>query len=168
MILPPCPQRLIVAITGATGAIYGVRLLEMLRETAVETHLVISPWGRRTLLHETTTPSIRFSGSPRSRIIPSDQGAAISSGSFVTMGMAIVPCSMRTLARRRARAWRQPHPSRRRRGAQRAPQAAARAARSAAERHSSREHAEAVAHGRRSSARRCRASISVLKRSTTS
>ena len=47
-------KRLIVAITGATGAIYGVRLLEMLRDTAVETHLVISPWGRRTLLHETT------------------------------------------------------------------------------------------------------------------
>ena len=47
-------QRLIVAITGATGAIYGIRLLEMLREAAVETHLVISPWGRRTLLHETT------------------------------------------------------------------------------------------------------------------
>ena len=45
------PQRLIVAITGATGAVYGVRLLEMLREAAVETHLVISPWGRRTLLH---------------------------------------------------------------------------------------------------------------------
>ena len=48
------PQRLIVAITGATGAIYGVRLLEMLREASIETHLVISPWGRRTLLHETT------------------------------------------------------------------------------------------------------------------
>src|SRR6187551_118009 len=46
------PQRLIVAITGATGAVYGVRLLEMLRDAAVETHLVISPWGRRTLLHE--------------------------------------------------------------------------------------------------------------------
>ena len=42
------PQRLIVAITGATGAIYGVRLLEMLRQASVETHLVISPWGRRT------------------------------------------------------------------------------------------------------------------------
>ena len=48
------PPRLIVAITGATGAIYGVRLLEMLRGAAVETHLVISPWGRRTLLHETS------------------------------------------------------------------------------------------------------------------
>ena len=48
------PPRLIVALPGATGAIYGVRLLEMLRGAAVETHLVISPWGRRTLLHETS------------------------------------------------------------------------------------------------------------------
>jgi 4-hydroxy-3-polyprenylbenzoate decarboxylase len=47
-------RRLIVAITGATGAIYGVRLLEMLRDADIETHLLISPWGRRTLIHETT------------------------------------------------------------------------------------------------------------------
>ena len=91
-------QRLIVAITGATGAIYGVRLLEMLRETAVETHLVISPWGRRTLLHETTYTVDHVQRLATVTYTPNDQGAAISSGSFLTMGMVIVPCSMRTLA----------------------------------------------------------------------
>jgi flavin prenyltransferase len=92
------PPRLIVAITGATGAIYGVRLLEMLRSAAVETHLVISPWGRRTLLHETTFTVDQVLGLADVTYFPNDQGAAISSGSFLTMGMAVVPCSMRTLA----------------------------------------------------------------------
>jgi flavin prenyltransferase len=92
------PQRLIVAITGATGAVYGVRLLEMLREASVETHLVLSPWGRRTLLHETTYTVDQVQRLATVTYAPNDQGAAISSGSFVTMGMAIVPCSMRTLA----------------------------------------------------------------------
>ncbi len=87
-----------MAITGATGAIYGVRLLEMLREAAVETHLVISPWGRRTLLHETTYTVDQVQRLATVTYAPNDQGAAISSGSFVTMGMAVVPCSMRTLA----------------------------------------------------------------------
>ena len=87
-----------MAITGATGAIYGVRLLEMLRDTAVETHLVVSPWGRRTLLHETTYTVDDVLRLADVTYLPSDQGAAISSGSFVTIGMAIVPCSMRTLA----------------------------------------------------------------------
>lgn len=92
------PSRLIVAVTGATGAIYGVRLLELLREAAVETHLVISPWGRRTLLHETTYTVDQVQRLATVTYAPNDQGAAISSGSFLTMGMAIVPCSMRTLA----------------------------------------------------------------------
>jgi 4-hydroxy-3-polyprenylbenzoate decarboxylase len=92
------PQRLIVAITGATGAVYGVRLLEMLREAPVETHLVISPWGRRTLLHETPYTVDEVQRLASVTYAPNDQGAAISSGSFKTLGMAIVPCSMRTLA----------------------------------------------------------------------
>jgi len=91
-------QRLIVAITGATGAIYGIRLLERLRETAVETHLVVSPWGRRTLIHETAYTVDEVQRLATVTYLPTDQGAAISSGSFLTMGMAIVPCSMRTLA----------------------------------------------------------------------
>ena len=92
------PRRLIVAITGATGAIYGVRLLEKLREAGVETHLIISPWGRRTLLHETTYTVDQVHRLATVTYAPNDQGAAISSGSFLTMGMAVVPCSMRTLA----------------------------------------------------------------------
>jgi 4-hydroxy-3-polyprenylbenzoate decarboxylase len=91
-------KRLIVAITGATGAIYGVRLLEMLRDAAVETHLVISPWGRRTLVHETSFSVDRVQQLATVTYAANDQGAAISSGSFLTLGMAIVPCSMRTLA----------------------------------------------------------------------
>ena len=75
------PSRLIVAITGATGAIYGVRLLEMLRDTGVESHLVISPWGRRTLLHETTYTVDQVQGLATITYLPNDQGAAISSGS---------------------------------------------------------------------------------------
>jgi 4-hydroxy-3-polyprenylbenzoate decarboxylase len=92
------PQRLIVAITGATGAIYGIRLLELLRDADIETHLIISPWGRRTLLHETTYSVDQVQRLAHVTYQPADQGAAISSGSFLTMGMAIVPCSMRTLA----------------------------------------------------------------------
>jgi flavin prenyltransferase len=88
---------LIVAITGATGAIYGVRMLELLREIDIDTHLVISPWGRRTLLHETRYTVDEVQRLATVAYLPTDQGAAISSGSFLTMGMAIVPCSMRTL-----------------------------------------------------------------------
>jgi flavin prenyltransferase len=91
------PRRVIVAITGATGAIYGARMLEMLRDAAVETHLVMSPWGRRTLVHETSFTVEEIQRLATVTYLPGDQGAAISSGSFLTMGMAIVPCSMRTL-----------------------------------------------------------------------
>ena len=91
-------KRLIVAITGATGAIYGVRLLERLREAGIETHLVISPWGRRTLLHETQYSADQVKRLATVTYRHNDQGAAISSGSFVTLGMAVVPCSMRSLA----------------------------------------------------------------------
>ena len=92
------PRRLIVGITGASGSIYGVRLLEMLRDTDVELHLVISRWGARTLVHETnyTLDQVQRLASVVHPL--TDQGAPISSGSFVTMGMVIVPCSVRTLA----------------------------------------------------------------------
>jgi 4-hydroxy-3-polyprenylbenzoate decarboxylase len=70
----------------------------MLRDAGVETHLVISPWGRRTLLHETSFTVDQVQRLASFTYAPNDQGAAISSGSFVTIGMAIVPCSMRTLA----------------------------------------------------------------------
>ena len=92
------PRRLVVAITGSTGTIYGVRLLQLLQGTDVETHLVVSRWGARTLLHETPY-SLADVQKLATRAYPAaDQGAAISSGSFLTLGMAIVPCSMRTLS----------------------------------------------------------------------
>jgi flavin prenyltransferase len=90
-------MRVIVAITGATGVIYGVRLLERLREAAVETHLVISRWGARTLLHETPYSREQVEALAHTVYAPNDMGAAISSGSFATAGMIIAPCSARTL-----------------------------------------------------------------------
>ena len=92
------PTRLIVGITGATGTIFGVRLLQMLHGSGVETHLVVSKWAARTLVHE-TPHSLKYVQSLASQNYGiGAQGAAISSGSFVTLGMVIAPCSMRTLA----------------------------------------------------------------------
>ncbi len=93
----PTAPRLIVGITGASGTIFGVRLLEMLRGTGIETHLVLSQWAARTLVHETSysVPQVQELATERYAI--GDVGAAIASGSFLTIGMVIVPCSMRTL-----------------------------------------------------------------------
>lgn len=92
------PTRLVVGITGATGTIFGVRLLQMLHGSGVETHLVVSKWGARTLTHE-TPHSLKYVQSLATQNYGiGAQGAAISSGSFVTLGMVIAPCSMRTLA----------------------------------------------------------------------
>jgi 4-hydroxy-3-polyprenylbenzoate decarboxylase len=92
------PTRLIVGITGATGTIFGVRILQMLHGSGVETHLVVSKWAARTLTHE-TPHSLKYVQSLATHSYPiGAQGAAISSGSFVTLGMVIAPCSMRTLA----------------------------------------------------------------------
>ena len=95
---PTKPARLIVGITGATGTIFGVRLLQMLHGSGVETHLVVSKWAARTLTHETPHSLKYVQGLATRSYGISAQGAAISSGSFVTMGMVIAPCSMRTLA----------------------------------------------------------------------
>ena len=91
-------RRLIVGITGATGAIFGVRLLEALKQCDVESHLVLSRWGQRTLEHETSYTIEQVCALASFTHKPADMGAAISSGSFLTEGMAVVPCSMRTLA----------------------------------------------------------------------
>ena len=92
------PTRLIVGITGATGTIFGVRLLQMLHGSGVETHLVVSKWAARTLIHETRHTVEEVEALATHNYPLGDQGAAISSGSFVTLGMVVVPCSMRTLA----------------------------------------------------------------------
>jgi 4-hydroxy-3-polyprenylbenzoate decarboxylase len=91
------PTRLIVGITGATGTIFGVRLLQLLHGSGIETHLVLSNWGARTLVHETTHTVKEVQQLATQSYGVGEQGAAISSGSFVTMGMVVAPCSMRTL-----------------------------------------------------------------------
>lgn len=90
-------RRLIVGMTGATGAIFGVRLLQALKASDIESHLVISTWAQRTIEHETpyTVDQVRALASVAHS--SADMGATISSGSFATEGMVVVPCSMRTL-----------------------------------------------------------------------
>jgi 4-hydroxy-3-polyprenylbenzoate decarboxylase len=92
------PARLIVGLTGATGTILGVRLLEALRTASVESHLVMTKWAIRTLVHETDYSAEDVQRMATHTYRAHDQGAAISSGSFLTRGMVVCPCSMRTLA----------------------------------------------------------------------
>jgi 4-hydroxy-3-polyprenylbenzoate decarboxylase len=95
--LTPLPRRLVVAITGATGSLFGIRLLQVLKGSDVETHLVLSRWGARTLIHETPFTVDQVRRMATRSYAEGDQGAAISSGSFVTLGMVVAPCSVRTL-----------------------------------------------------------------------
>lgn len=90
-------RRLVVGITGASGSIYGIRLLERLHDTDVESHLVLSRWGARTLVHETDYSVEQVQRLATAVYASTDQGAAISSGSFLTLGMVVLPCSMKTL-----------------------------------------------------------------------
>jgi len=91
-------QRLIVGISGASGVIYGVRILELLRGHDIETHLVMSKSAEMTLAYETDLKpkDVRALASVHHAV--SDIGAAISSGSFPTMGMVIAPCSIKTMS----------------------------------------------------------------------
>lgn len=92
-------MRLIVGMTGATGAVFGVRLLEALRAVeGVETHLVISKWARTTLKLETGRSAAEVARLADHSYGPGEQAAPISSGSFRTDGMIIAPCSMKTVA----------------------------------------------------------------------
>jgi 4-hydroxy-3-polyprenylbenzoate decarboxylase len=92
------PKRIVVGITGASGAIYGVRLLERLRELPVETHLVATRWARVTIEHETGRSYAEVKQLADVVYAEADQAAAISSGSFRTDGMVVAPCSTKTLA----------------------------------------------------------------------
>jgi 4-hydroxy-3-polyprenylbenzoate decarboxylase len=92
-------RRLIVAITGASGAIYGIRALQILRSLDdIETHLVLTPAGLRTIAEETELKSEEVRARAHCVYDYRDIGAAISSGSFQTMGMLVAPCSVRTLS----------------------------------------------------------------------
>jgi len=94
----PENRKLIIGIAGASGAIYGIRLLEACRELGVETHLVISKAAEITILHETGTPASDVKKLATKHYKPIDIGAAIASGSFQNAGMIIAPCSIRSMA----------------------------------------------------------------------
>ncbi len=91
-------RRIIVGITGATGAIFGVRLLEALMAAEVETHLVLSKWGQQTVEHETGLTLADLQARASVLHGTGNMAATISSGSFRTEGMIVAPCSMRTVA----------------------------------------------------------------------
>ncbi len=92
------PQRIIIGISGASGVIYGIRLLEILAESAVETHLVMSKAAEMTVRYESERKASDVKALATCVYPVGDIGASISSGSFKTMGMIIAPCSVRTLS----------------------------------------------------------------------
>jgi len=91
-------MRVILAITGASGAILGIRVLELLKEAEVETHLIISPAAQQTITSETDWAVADVKALASACYEPQDIGARIASGSFVTGGMLVVPCSIKTLS----------------------------------------------------------------------
>src|SRR5271165_126485 len=92
-------KRIIVGISGATGVIHGIRLLQVLREVdGIETHLVLSPAGRRTVTLETDFSAEQVESMANHVHRPGDIAASISSGSFRAAGMIVAPCSIKTLS----------------------------------------------------------------------
>ncbi|MBF0663983.1 MAG: UbiX family flavin prenyltransferase [Brevundimonas sp.] len=95
---PSSPRRMVVGISGASGAAYGVRTLEALRELGVETHLVVTRAALLTLSQETDLSPDDLSARADVTHRLNDVGASISSGSFRTLGMIVAPCSVRTMS----------------------------------------------------------------------
>lgn len=95
---PDEPRRLIVGISGATGIAYGIRLLEALRESDVESHLVVSRPGLMTLGYETDLTRDDLYALADTVYAANDVGAAISSGSMITLGMIVAPCAVKSAA----------------------------------------------------------------------
>lgn len=92
------PQRLIVGISGASGVIYGIRLLEALRALPVESHLVMTKAAEMTLAYETDLKAAQVRALADRSYPAGDVGAAIASGSFATLGMVVAPCSIRSMS----------------------------------------------------------------------
>jgi 4-hydroxy-3-polyprenylbenzoate decarboxylase len=92
------PKRLVIGIAGASGTIYGIRMLELLKKTDIETHLVMSKSAEMTMVYETKYKPKDVRALASVNHPPADIGASISSGSFPTMGMIVVPCSIRTMS----------------------------------------------------------------------
>jgi len=91
-------KRIIIAITGASGVIYGIHMLRALRETPYETHLIISEPGSRNIEIETGLSPDEIKRMADYTYLNTDVGAALASGSFITEGMAVVPCTIKTLS----------------------------------------------------------------------
>lgn len=91
-------ERLVVGITGATGAVYGVRLLDRARDLGLQTHLVVTPSGVLNAHHELGLGRRELEARADHAYAPGDVGACLASGSFETAAMVISPCSMKTLA----------------------------------------------------------------------
>jgi len=91
-------RRLVVGITGASGAVYGVRLLQRARELGLETHLIVTPAGVLNAHHELDLDRAALDALADRSYSPADVGACVASGSFETAAMVIAPCSMKTLA----------------------------------------------------------------------
>jgi 4-hydroxy-3-polyprenylbenzoate decarboxylase len=94
----PAPTRLVVGITGASGAVYGVRLLQRARTLGLETHLVVTPSGVLNAHHELNLDRRALDALADHAHAPGDIGACVASGSFDTAAMVVAPCSMKTLA----------------------------------------------------------------------
>jgi 4-hydroxy-3-polyprenylbenzoate decarboxylase len=91
-------RRVILALTGASGAVLGIRTLELLSKTGVETHLIVSRAARKTIASETGWAVADVEALANACYDPEDIGARLASGSFVTDGMLVVPCSIKTLS----------------------------------------------------------------------
>jgi 4-hydroxy-3-polyprenylbenzoate decarboxylase len=97
--MPEAKRRIVVGVSGASGSIYGIRLLEQLRrDPGVEIHLVVSASGRRTLVEETDFTLRQVESLAHVVYDDRDVGASLASGSFRTAGMIVAPCSIKTLA----------------------------------------------------------------------
>ena len=92
------PKRIVVGISGASGVIYGVRLLEVLRESGCETHLIVSKAGRLNIEIETAYTLDQVASMAHTLYDPSDMAAAVASGSFLTEAMVVAPCTIKTLS----------------------------------------------------------------------
>lgn len=91
-------MKVIVGLTGATGTIFGIRILQLLKESNVETHVILSPWAKANIKYETSYTVEDIKQLADYTYSHKDQAARISSGSFRVDGMIVAPCSMKTLA----------------------------------------------------------------------
>jgi 4-hydroxy-3-polyprenylbenzoate decarboxylase len=91
-------KRIVIGISGASGVIYGIKMLSLLQEKDFETHLIISESGRQNIEIETSYKADEVAGMANYTYDNKDVGAALASGSYLTEGMVVVPCTIKTLS----------------------------------------------------------------------